>query len=103
METGTIISSLCRSVPNRVRLAPWREATLATILGATLVGAVDALVLFPVAGVGAGQGAKRHQPRHKAPVGVRFAGTDKLVHLIEAGEVVQRLRRGFTKCFKRPA
>ena len=31
--------------------------------------------------------------RHETQVGVRFAGPDKLVHLIEAGEVVQRLGR----------
>ena len=31
----------------------------------------------------------------KTEIGVRFACRDKLVYLIEAGEVVQRLRRGF--------
>ena len=56
-----------------------------------LVRAVDALVLEAVAGVGAGQGAQRHRPRHEAESRVRFAGPDKLVHLIEAGEVVPRL------------
>ena len=55
------------------------------------VGAVDPLVLQPAAGVGAGQGAERHQPRHEAEIGVRFAGPDQLVHLIEAGEVAPRL------------
>ena len=39
----------------------------------------------------------------KPQIGVRFAGPDKLVHLIEAGEVVQRLGRGFADLFHRPA
>ena len=58
---------------------------------------------MPVAGVGAGQGAQRHHPGHETQVGVRFAGPDKLVHLIEAGEVVQRLGRGFADRLHRPA
>ena len=49
---------------------------------------------MPVARVGAGQRAERHQPRHKAEIGVRFAGRNKLVHLIGLGEVVLRLGRG---------
>ena len=49
------------------------------------VGAVDALVLFAVAGVGAGQAAQRHHPRHETEIGFRFAGRDKLVHLIGIG------------------
>ena len=64
-----------------------------------LVRAVDALVLEAVAGVGAGQGAQRHRPRHEAESRVRFAGPDKLVYLVGLGEVVQRLgawRRGST-------
>ena len=65
------------------------------------VRTVDALVLGPVAGVGAGQAAQRHHPRHEAQIGVRFAGSDKLVHLIEAGEVVQRLGRGSAQSFPR--
>ena len=36
-----------------------------------------------------GQAAQRHQPRHETEIGVRFAGPDKLVHLIGLGEVVQ--------------
>ncbi len=55
-----------------------------------LVGTVDALVLVAVAGVSAGQGAQRHRPRHEAEIGVRFAGPDKLVHLVGLGEVVAR-------------
>ena len=39
-------------------------------------------------GLGAGQRAQRHQPCHEAQIGVRFAGSDKLVHLIEAGEMM---------------
>ena len=61
------------------------------------VGAVDPLVLQPAAEVGAGQGAERHQPRHEAKIGVRFAGPDQLVHLIEAGEVAPRLGRGLAE------
>ena len=49
------------------------------------------LVLEPVTGVGAGQAAQRHQPRHEAQIGVRFAGPDQLVHLVGQGEVVPRL------------
>ena len=45
--------------------------------------------------------AKRHQPRHEAESGVCFAGPDKLVHLVEAGEVVYRLGRGFVEHFHR--
>ena len=41
---------------------------------------------FP--GLVAGQAAQRHQPHHEAKIGVRFAGRDKLVHLIGLGEVV---------------
>ena len=56
-----------------------------------LVRAIGAFVLMPVSGIGAGQGAERQQPRHEAEIGVRFAGPDKLVHLIGLGEVVDRL------------
>ena len=52
------------------------------------VGAVAANVLFPVAGVGAGQAAQRHQPSHEAQIRVRFAGPCELVYLIEAGEML---------------
>ena len=58
------------------------------------VGAVGALVLEAVAGVGAGQGAQHQHPRHEAEIGVRFAGRNKQVHLIGLGEVVPRLGRG---------
>ena len=64
----------------------------------SVYGPLTRLVLKPVAGVGAGQGAQRHHPRHEAQIGVRFAGLDKLVHLIGLGEVVQRLGRGFADC-----
>ena len=50
---------------------------------------------MPVAGVASRQGAQRHHPRHETQIGVRFASPDQLVHLIEAGEVVPRLGRGF--------
>ena len=48
-------------------------------------GTVDALVLVPVARIGAGQGAERHRPRHEAQIGGRFAGRNQLVHLIGLG------------------
>ena len=44
-----------------------------------LVGSVDALVLKPVAGVAARQAAQRHQPRHEAQVGVRFAPAENVL------------------------
>ena len=62
-----------------------------------LVGTVDALVLVAVAGVGAGQGAQRHRPRHEAEIGVRFAGPDKLVHLVGLGEAPPRRWWGFAE------
>ena len=40
------------------------------------VGAVDALVLKPVTGVGAGQGTQHHQPRHEPRVSGCFTGSD---------------------------
>ena len=54
-------------------------------------GTVYSLVLVPVSGVGARQAAQRQQPCHEPQISVRFAGPDKLVHLIEAGEVAPRL------------
>ena len=60
-------------------------------------GAVLSLVLKAVAGVGAGQGAQRHRPRHEASFGVRFAGRDKLVHLIGEGEASPRRWWGFAE------
>ena len=59
------------------------------------IRAVGALIPNPVAGVGAGQAAQRHHPRHETEIGVRFAGRNKQVHLIGLGEVVPRLGRGF--------
>ena len=66
-------------------------------------GAIRPFVLKLVAGVAAGQAAQRHRPRHETKIGVRFAGPDKLIHLVEAGEVVQRLGRGFADLFHRTA
>ena len=57
------------------------------------VRTVDAPVLFPVAGVAARQRAQRHQPRHEAQIWVRFAGPNKLVHLVSLGEGPLRLGR----------
>ena len=45
----------------------------------------------PVAGVGARQGAQRHQPRHETRIAIRFTGPGQRVHRIEAGAVVPRL------------
>ena len=67
------------------------------------VGAVDPLVLQPAARVGAGQGTQCHQPRHEAEIGVRFAGPDQLVHLIEAGEVAPRLGEDARSAFTSPS
>ena len=39
----------------------------------------------------------RHQPRHESEIGVRFAGRDKLVHLIGAGEVALCRGRGYER------
>ena len=50
------------------------------------VGAVDALVLKPVSGVGARQAAQRHHPRHEPAIWGRFAGPDKSVYLVGQGE-----------------
>ena len=59
---------------------------------------VDALILRPVAGVGARQGAERHCARHETEIGVRFAGADKLVHLSGKGEAsLCRLGWGFAE------
>ena len=60
-------------------------------LGADIVERlISLLVLKAIAGVGAGQGAQRQQPRHEAEIGVRFAGRDQLVHLIGLGETPLR-------------
>ncbi len=61
------------------------------------------LDVVPVAGVGARQGAQRHHSRHETESGVCFAGRDKLVYLIESGEVVERLRRGVADRLHRTA
>ena len=60
-------------------------------------GAVDALVLFPVAGVAPGQRAQRHRASHETEIGVRFAGRDKLVYLIGNGEASPRRWWGFAE------
>ena len=52
---------------------------------------------FLVAGVSAGQRAQRHHPRHESHFGVRFTGPDKLVQLIEVGEVAVCRRRGYER------
>ena len=48
---------------------------------------------MPVTWVSAGQRAQHQQPRHETQLGGLFSGRDKLVHLIEAGEVVSGGRR----------
>ena len=60
-------------------------------------GPLTRFVLIPVAGIGAGQGTQHHQPRHETRVGVGQGGSHELIHLIEAGEVVPRLGRGFAE------
>ena len=75
----------------------------AVIFLAEIVALAMAAQQEPVAGVGAGQAAQRHQPRHETHVGVLFAGLDQLVHLIQAREVVPRLGRGFVERPDRPA
>ena len=62
-----------------------------------VVGTIDTLVLKLASRVGAGQGTQRHQPRHETRVGGCFTGSNQLLHPVEAGEVVPRLRRGFAK------
>ena len=47
------------------------------------------------AGITARQTAQREQPRHEAKIGVGFARLNELVDLVETGEVVQRLGRGW--------
>ena len=64
---------------------------------------VDTLVLKPITGVGAWQGAQHQHPRHEAKIGFRFSGSHKLVHLVGLGEVVQRLGRGFADRLDRRA
>ena len=59
-------------------------------------------ILKPVAGVGAGQAAQRHHPRHEPQIGIRLTGLDKLVHLVGLGEVVPRLGRGVWIAFTGP-
>ena len=56
--------------------------------------AVDALVFFLLAGVGARQTAQREQSRHETEIGVCLARADELRHLVEHGEVVPCLERG---------
>ena len=67
------------------------------------IGPVTTDVLFPVAGIGAGQGAERHRSRHEAEIRVRFTGPNKLVHLIGLGEMVCRLARGVAERLHRLA
>ena len=78
------------------------ELVIATGNHNQLEGAVLTLVLVLVAGVGAGQAAQRQRSRHEAHVGVRFTSPDKLVHLIESGEVVPRLGRRLEGLLHRP-
>ncbi len=48
-------------------------------------------------GLLARQRAQHHQPRHETPIGVRFAGRDKLVYLIGNGEASPRRWWGFAE------
>ena len=51
-------------------------------------------VLQPLLWVGARQAAQREQPRHEPEIGLRFAGLDELIDLVQCGEVVSCLERG---------
>ena len=64
---------------SRGQVAEGELAVVATGNHDKLVGSVDALVLKPVAGVAARQAAQRHQPRHEAQVGVRFAPAENVL------------------------
>ena len=46
--------------------------------------------------------AQYQQPRHEASIRVRFAGGNKLMHLVGLGEVVKRLGRGIADRLHRP-
>ena len=59
-----------------------------------LVRPVLSDILFPVPWIGAWQTTQREQPSHEAEIGVRFARANKLIDLVETGEVVPRLGRG---------
>ena len=80
-----------------------RELVVPTGNHDELVRAVNALVLVAVAGVAPGQRAQRHRAAHETEIGVRFAGRDKLVHLVGLGEVVACLGRGVADRLDRAA
>ena len=102
----TTQNQLAASSPNDFGTHPGQQQTRQVAVGELVatdrvhverVRAVDALVLFAVAGIGAGQGAQRHHSRHEPKIGVRFAGRNKLVHLVGLGEVVPSLGRDFAE------
>ena len=87
--------------PHRLRADPRQQQTRQRAEGQPLsaagrhvehIRAITPDVFFPVAWVGARQGAQRHQPRHEPEIGLRFAGLDELRHLAQRGEVVPRPR-----------
>ena len=51
-------------------------------------------VFLPVPWIRARQRAEGEQPRHEPKIGLRFAGLDELIDLLQCGEVVPRLGRG---------
>ena len=52
-----------------------------------------AVILVAVAGVGAGQAAQRHHSVHECKLRLRFAGRNKLIHLLEQAEVSAAVSR----------
>ena len=69
----------------------------------SLYGPLARLYWCRLPGLVRGKRAERHHSRHEAQIGVRFAGRDKLVHLIGLGEVVARLGRSVAERRHRPA
>ena len=59
--------------------------------------------LFPVPWIGARQAAQREQTRQEPDISLHLARADELRHLVEAGEVVERLGRGGAGCQDAPA
>ena len=60
----------------------------------SLYGPLRRTYSFRSPGLGAWQTTQREQPPHEAEIGVRFVRANKLIDLVETGEVVPRLWRG---------
>ena len=70
-------ASVQTQASNKRREVPEGQLVAATGDHVEREGAVDALVLKPVAGVAAGQRTQSHRSRHEAEIGVRFAGRNQ--------------------------